>query len=95
MSSMFRTSDRSAPHNLYADTELVRKVIDEKGMTFNPPPSSIYPFGNNQDNWVAGSARVIIKYSDFTTVIWKLDGNGQVVQVTDEEFETIRASLAP
>tara|TARA_Y100001970_G_scaffold151624_1_gene185711 strand:- start:3347 stop:3601 length:255 start_codon:yes stop_codon:yes gene_type:complete len=27
--------------------------------------------------------------------IWKLDGNGQVVQVTDEEFETIRASLAP
>ena len=73
--SMFRTSDRSAPHNLYADTELVRKVIDEKGMTFNPPPSSIYPFGNNQDNWVAGSARVIIKYSDFTTIVWKLDGN--------------------
>ena len=33
--SMFRTSDRSAPHNLYADTELVRKVIDENGMTFN------------------------------------------------------------
>ena len=73
--SMFRTSDRSAPHNLYADTELVRKVIDEKGMAFNPPPSSIYSFGNNQDNWVTGSARVIIKYSDFTTIIWKLDGN--------------------
>ena len=73
--SMFRTSVRSAPHNLYSDTELVRKVIDEKGMAFNPPPSSIYSFGNNQDNWVAGSARVIIKYSDFTTIIWKLDGN--------------------
>ena len=51
------------------------QVIDEKGMAFNPPPSSIYSFGNNQDNWVAGSARVIIKYSDFTTIIWKLDGN--------------------
>ena len=73
--SMFRTSDRSAPHNLYADTELVRQVIDEKGMNFNPPPSSIYSFGNNQDNWNTGSARVIIKYSDFTTVIWKLDGS--------------------
>ena len=73
--AMFRILDRSAPHNLYADTELVRKVIDEKGMAFNPPPSSIYPFGNNQDNWVTGSARVIIKYSDFTTIVWKLDGD--------------------
>tara|TARA_B100000029_G_C16912086_1_gene718089 strand:+ start:256 stop:522 length:267 start_codon:yes stop_codon:yes gene_type:complete len=26
--------------------------------------------------------------------IWKLDENGQVVQVTDEEFEVIRARLA-
>ena len=73
--TMFRITDRTAPHNLYADTELVRKVIDEKGMNFNPPPSSIYAFGNNQDNWTTGSARVIIKYSDFTTVVWKLDGN--------------------
>ena len=73
--AMFRTSDRSAPHNLYADTELVRKVIDEKGMNFNPPPLPIYSFGNNQDNWTTGSARVIIKYSDFTTIVWKLDGN--------------------
>ena len=73
--AMFRTADRSAPHNLYADTELVRKVVDEKGMTFNPPPSSIYTFGNNQDNWNSGSARVIIKYSDFTTIVWKLDGS--------------------
>ena len=73
--SMFRTSDRSAPHNLYADTELVRQLIDEKGMTFNPPPYPIYPFANNQDNWIAGSARIIVKYSDFTTVIWKLDGS--------------------
>ena len=72
---MFRISSRKAPHNLYADTELVRKVIDEKGMTFNPPPSSIYPFGNNQDNWLQGSARVIIKYSEFTTIVWKLDGD--------------------
>ena len=71
--SMFRTSDRKPPHNLYADTELVREVIDNKGMTFNPPPESVYHFGNNQDNWSQGSARVIIKYSEFTTIVWKLD----------------------
>ena len=73
--AMFRIKDRTAPHNLYADTEIVRKVIDEKGMVFNKPPYPIYPFGNNQDNWSNGSARVIVKYSDFTTIVWKLDGN--------------------
>ena len=73
--AMFRISDRKAPHNLYADTELVRSVIDGRGFPFNPPPYSIYPFGNNQENWSVGSARVIIKYSDFTTIVWKLDGN--------------------
>ena len=72
--SMFRTTDRKAPHNLYGDTELVRGVIDKNGMTFNPPPGSVYRFGNNQDNWLEGSARVIIKYSEFTTIVWKLDG---------------------
>ena len=73
--SMFRIKDRTAPHNLYADTELVREVIDSKGMAFNPPPGSVYRFGNNQDNWLEGAARVIIKYSEFTTIVWKLDGD--------------------
>ena len=72
--SMFRITDRKAPHNLYSDTELVRKVIDDKGMAFNAPPYPIYTFGNNQDNWTLGSARVIVKYSEFTTIVWKLDG---------------------
>ena len=31
----------------------------------------------------------------FHPPIWKLDDSGQVVQVTDEEFETIRVSLEP
>ena len=73
--AMFRIDSRSAPHNLYSDTELVRKIIDTRGFAFNPPPGPIYPFGNNQDNWLSGSNRIIVNYSDFTTVIWKLDGN--------------------
>ena len=71
---MFRIDERKAPHNLYADTELVREVIDDRGLAFNAPPGPIYPFGNNQDNWSTGANRVIVQYSDFTTVIWKLDG---------------------
>ena len=75
--SMFRISNRNAPHNLYADTELVRDVVNERGFYFlQPGPEPLYDFGYDQTNWKDGAARVTIKYSEFTTVIWKLgDGN--------------------
>ena len=72
--AMFRITSRNAPHNLYADTELIRELVDEKGFPFNPPPGPIYNFGTNQNNWDSGANRVTIKYSEFTTIIWKLDG---------------------
>tara|TARA_B100001057_G_scaffold312198_1_gene312268 strand:+ start:1007 stop:2134 length:1128 start_codon:yes stop_codon:yes gene_type:complete len=73
---MFRISSRNAPHNLYADTELVRERIEERGFFFlQPGPSPLYPFGFNQDNWKDGGEKVTITYSDFTTVIWKLDND--------------------
>ena len=71
--AMFRISNRNAPHNLYADTELVRDVITDKGYYFlQPGPEPLYSFGNDQTNWDEGAARITIKYSEFTTVIWKL-----------------------
>ena len=71
---MFRMSNRRAPHNLYADTELVRERIEERGFYFlQPGPGPLYPFGLNQNNWVTGADKITVKYSDFTTVIWKLD----------------------
>ena len=70
---MFRISDRVAPHNLYADTELVREYIDQKGFLFNQDVNPLYNFGNNQSSWSTGANRVTLKYSDFTTVIWKFD----------------------
>ena len=73
--AMFRITSRNAPHNLYGDTELVRNLVDEKGYPFNPPPDPIYSFGTNQNNWKTGANRVTVKYSDFTTIIWKLDGD--------------------
>ena len=73
---MFRISSRNAPHNLYADTELVRKRIDDRGFYFlQPGPGPLYPFGLNQNNWNDGADKITIKYSEFTTVIWKLDGD--------------------
>lgn len=72
--SMFRISSRNAPHNLYADTELIREVASEKGLYFlQPGPQPLYTFGLNQSNWESGANKITIKYSEFTTVIWKLD----------------------
>ena len=52
---MFRISSRNAPHNLYADTELVRQRIDDRGFYFlQPGPGPLYPFGLNQNNWNDG-----------------------------------------
>ena len=73
---MFRISSRNAPHNLYADTELVRQRIEDRGFYFlQPGPGPLYPFGLNQNNWIDGADKITIKYSEFTTVIWKLDGD--------------------
>ena len=72
--SMFRISSRKAPHNLYADTELIRQKINDKGYYFlQPGPEPLYAFGLDQSNWLPGADKVTVKYSDFTTVIWKLD----------------------
>ena len=74
--AMFRIGSRKAPHNLYADTELVREVVDSRGFKFlQPGPQPLYPFGFNQNNWDSGANKITILYSEFSTVIWKLDGN--------------------
>ena len=74
--AMFRIGSRNAPHNLYADTELVRGIIDSKGYKFlQPGPSPLYSFGFDQTNWDTGANKITIKYSEFTTVIWKKDAN--------------------
>ena len=43
----FRIANRNAPQNLYADTELVRKYIDDKGYLFNQDVKPLYEFGND------------------------------------------------
>ena len=80
---MFRITSREAPHNLYGDTELIRNLVDTKGLPFNPPAEPIYSFGTDQDNWNAGANRVTIKYSEFTTITWKLDGTKYLRFITD------------
>ena len=89
---MFRISNRKAPHNLYTDTELVRERIEERGFYFlQPGPGPLYPFGLNQNNWVKGADKITVKYSDFTTVIWKLDGDKYSRFIIDKYSENKEA----
>ena len=71
--TMFRIGSRKAPHNLYADTELVREYVEKRGFLFNQDVKPLYSFGNDQTSWQDGANRVTIKYSEFTTIIWKKD----------------------
>ena len=90
--AMFRISNRDAPHNLYADTEIVRERIEERGFYFlQPGPGPLYPFGLNQNNWIEGADKVTVRYSEFTTVIWKLDGEKYSRFIIDKYSENKEA----
>ncbi len=89
---MFRISNRKAPHNLYSDTELVRERIEERGFYFlQPGPGPLYPFGLNQSNWIKGADKITVIYSEFTTVIWKLDGEKYSRFIIDKYSENKEA----
>ena len=61
--AMFRIGSRKAPHNLYADTELVRSVIDSKGYKFlQPGPNPLYNFEFDKTNVKSGANKITIKY---------------------------------
>ena len=90
--AMFRISSRKAPHNLYGDTELVRQNIEDRGFYFlQPGPGPLYPFGLNQNNWINGADKITVKYSEFTTVIWKLDGEKYSRFIIDKYTENKEA----
>ena len=89
---MFRIASRKAPHNLYADTELVREVVNDKGFYFiQPGPQPLYTFGLDQNNWTEGANKITIKYSDFTTVIWKKDQDKYARFIIDNYSDTKEA----
>ena len=91
--SMFRIASRNAPHNLYADTELVRQKINERGFFFlQPGPKPLYPIGLDQRNWNSGANKITIKYSEFTTVIWKIDGEQYSRFIIDNYSENKEAT---
>lgn len=67
----FRISNRSAPHNLYVKTELLRDEADRRGYPDEPPTGPIWAFGPMSDD-AAPATSVEIDFSG-NTVTWTWD----------------------
>jgi hypothetical protein len=68
---MFRISDRFAPHDLYTNTNLLRKTADDRRYPDDPPPR-LFEFGPMP----AGAERareVVIDFGNDFIVTWKYD----------------------
>lgn len=67
----FRISSRSAPHNLYVDTFVLRETADEREYPDNPPDGPLWTFGDLQPTRTASS--VNIEFGANNRVIWDWD----------------------
>lgn len=88
----FRVSGRSAPHNLYVDTNALREYADQRGYPDEPPTGPLWPFGPLPDT-AAPVSQVTIDFSgntvtwdwDAETGMWLRTGYGDESRVRDEE----------
>jgi len=88
----FRISGRSAPHNLYVDTNVLRETADEREYPDLPPEGPIWEFGPMPADATPASS-VNIGFSgnpvvwdwDETEGLWLRTASGQESMVRDEE----------
>lgn len=67
----FRIGSRYAPHNLYADSELLRESADARGYADDPPPG-FFSFGEFAGGEPA--TEIFFDWSGTTQVTWKWNG---------------------
>lgn len=68
----FRSSSRSAPHNLYADIEEIRSLADRREVS-DEPPTPIWEFGDLPPG-AEGAETIRLKFSGSLVAGWKWDG---------------------
>lgn len=68
---MFRIGERRSPHNLYADTEVLRAAAISRGYADDPPPP-MFDFGEWQGGEPAGT--VTLDWHSGNASIWDWDG---------------------
>ena len=67
----FRVSGRSAPHNLYVDTNALRDYADDREYPNEPPAGPLWPFGPMSD-LAEPVTEITIDFSG-NTVVWNWD----------------------
>lgn len=99
--AMFRISDRFAPHNLYGSTIALREEADQRGLADDPPPTSLWEFGELPDGGEEAT-EVSFTFSRTTTTTWTWDGEKYIRSIDggesnwvnpDDEVERITSEL--
>jgi DUF3048 family protein len=73
----FRISSRSAPHNLYGDTERMRAEADRRSLPDEVPPP-MFTFSDAPTTTTGSASEIILDWSDFPEVRWEWNGNRYV-----------------
>lgn len=71
--AMYRFGARSGPHNLYGATPALREAADERGYANDPPPTSLWNFGEAPSGEPAET--ITFRFSDTTTTQWTWSGS--------------------
>ena len=71
----YRISSRNAPHNLYADTKILKSSAISKGYKKTDTPQPLFPWGDPSfDNWINNSF-LTLPFSGFTETTWTWNGS--------------------
>lgn len=73
----FRIRGRSAPHNLYGSTLLMRDVSDQRGYSDEAPPVPMFDFGEPTPG-TPGAGEIVLDWSDRPVVRWEWTGTEYV-----------------
>ena len=71
----FRISSRKAPHNLYADTSLLKSTAISRGYKKVDIPQPLFPWGDPSfQNW-SNNSYLTLTFSNYTKTTWTWNGN--------------------
>lgn len=88
----FRIPERRAPHNLYVDTNVLRKTADARGYPDNPPDGPLWEFGPMPADAEPASevtidftGNIVVWTWDATQGLWLRTASGEESNYVDKE----------
>lgn len=95
--AFWRSSDRSAPHNAYTSTDLLRTAMNESGVTSSSAPVA-WHFDQSTSTETGDQKTLRVPYGGTYNVTWKFDKDSRTytrsqagVMEQDKDGETVQA----